>query len=223
MAVRDLVLKLALRNWERAKDLSKQIQTSVQKSVDLSKETRKELVAAARQRVAETRLLFRDAQRFKSLGDRAAALRGREASPAGPTSLGGVAGLPGSSLVGRAQTIAGELGAVRSGDQQLGETLFRQAGQFLPPLMRELHQLLLVAIDKSEKRLREDFEARAQRIADQNRRDLESFEERMKNDPQFREEQAQQAFTMRKAEERAMAAAGLSPAGEHLDLLSEGY
>lgn len=225
MAVRELIMKLALQRWERAKELGKQIQASVQKSTDLSRETRKEIVAGVRERVAAARLAFRDARRFNALGERAEALRGREAPSEAPRSLGGLAGIPGSSLVGRGRSINEALLAARSGDQPLGESLFREAGQFLPPLMREIHQLVVLALDASEKRLRAELDARAQRIVEQNRRDLETFEQRMRDDPRFAEEQAQRAFTMRKSEEKAMAAAGLSPAAESLDLLgvSEGY
>lgn len=57
--MRNVVLQLGLRALERARELGDRIRVSVQKSADITKETRKEIVAAVRERTAAAKLLAR--------------------------------------------------------------------------------------------------------------------------------------------------------------------
>ena len=217
MAVRDLALKLGLRAYERAKDLGDRIKVSVQRSTDGAKELRREIGAAVRERTQAARLLSADAKaRAKSLQG----VLGRFNAPAGggaAGALGGIPGLEGSSLVGRATALAGVANQVVQGQVNAGEALFRQAGQFLPAGTREIHAFVTGLIDRAEQRLKRDLAEDTRRLLIDVRRDLESFEERMRTDPTFREQQAQAAFRAAREREEALRAAGLSPAASYLD------
>lgn len=209
MGVRDLILKLGLRNWERAKEFSKQIQTSVQKSTDLSKEARRELVGAIRERTQAARLLVR----------RAAGLQGRadalgEASAQGPDGLGllGRTALfrQGRKVFGGAEAIlaGGGLGVAQD---VLGDVAGK-AG--VAAIAAAVIQQVKAYVDSEFAKLEGDREALVRELA---RDELRTFEERLRAEPIFAQEQAERAAAEHSAYERALAQSGLTPAVEYLE------
>lgn len=209
MAVRDLILRLALKNWEKGKEFSKQIQTSIQKSVDLSKEARKELVEAVRERTKAAGIL---ARRARKLAGRADALQ--EARADDPEGLG----LLGQSRgVLQARKALGQIGGLASGDalgvaqDLLGDAAGKAGAAAIAALV--IRQVKAY-VDSEFAKLQND---RTQAFLVQFREEMRSFEERMRSEILFREEQASAAAAEYAAYEHAREQSGLSPAVEYLE------
>lgn len=217
MALRELFLRLGLRSYERARDLGKEIQVSVRRSVDLSKDAKRELGAAARQKGAQAKALAADAAAGGTLAERSAALRNVEGrvQSAIDSALSKLATFDRfRSLLGLAQRLPTEHGLEATLD--IGGAVARLGGpygQVAASVIELVKGLLTREREETAKAIdaRVAIESRARQEA------LLTTEERLRRDPVFATEEARRAYEAFLGQRAALSASGLSPAAEHID------
>lgn len=221
MPVRSLVFDLAAKGWEKVRDLGKEIQGSVKRSEDMSKETLREIVQATREASVLGRAASKEAPRFSALQQRADALRAGGSGPVADLratsklgSLFGRASGIGSTLAGaaNASTAAGAAGQALSlastaalAIPGLGAAITLTVQQVVIPLFQER--------ERQQQLARQDDAAATAAFISQ---EFQTFAERLKSDPEFAYVLARRANNEILEEEAALNQRGLSPASRGL-------
>ena len=218
MAAREVALRLGIRAWERAVSLGDRIKVSVQKSVDLTKEARREIGAAVRERSQAARLFGQRARDLEKRGD-AVTEAARRSALDERTALG-IAGQR-LSFGGQALTEAREkannaVNLLSGGGIQGGASLLNSAlgGSAVAAIAAAVLVKIKTDIDNLIDSRRKDV---ADLVALQVQEGLRTLEERLRTEPLLAEGAAEDAARAFDAYQKALADGQLTPAAVYLE------
>lgn len=216
---REIILKFALSKIDAAEAAAKRVLVSVQKSRDIAKETKNELLSGARDKLKEIRTLKSDLlDRDRGL-KRALSLQSDNRGQLGDTSFDtlfpGLASL--RSGFRPTRNVIQDVADIASGNSTAA--LLGIAHKFGGPLGALAASIIGPLTEYVDKKIQEEiaFEMKTFSSELEERRYQSDYARRLEEEPAFRRREAQRSFEEVKREEEAYRRAGWAPSSDFLE------
>lgn len=201
--MREIVLRLALKNYERARELSQAVSERVDRTLARAREVSSELRSAE----ARQQRLGQAEDRAAALSQRAEALRARDVQGLEARQFGGVFGRV-NQVRGRVESLGRLILDERDPGQALRGFMAGAAPYLLGvgPLLALLAPLTDQVFSRLEERLESELNKREERLLArlEEERFRADYSRRLKEDPAFARAEARRAFEQTLDEEAAL-------------------